>query len=200
MALWEDHSSRPLGCPRSFSRDCAVLTAVRWGAERNDPPRAPFLALGGVWGGEPEASGTCGAYGIGSGRPRRSAPLSARRRPRTPDGSAVGLPTFRRASSRRLDRSLSRVRDHLKGTASTWSAGARREASRVQGRNRVTAGESLFWRESPRVVRGRSGGSMMVESDQNSGCRPRLGAFGYASPGQDSPIANAGASTDPGST
>ena len=144
--------------------------------------------------------GRAGRTGLDRGRPRRSAPLSARRRPRTPDGSAVGLPTFRQASSRRLDRSLSRVRDHLKGTASTWSAGARREAFRVQGRNRVTAGESLFWRESPRVVRGRSGGSMMVESDQNSGCRPRLGAFGCASSGQDSPIANAGASTDPGST
>ena len=47
MALREDRSGGPIGCARGFPHDCAVVTAARSGAERNDPPRAPFSASDG---------------------------------------------------------------------------------------------------------------------------------------------------------
>ena len=37
----EDRSHRHPGCAWRFPRDCAVVAATRWGAGRNDPPKAP---------------------------------------------------------------------------------------------------------------------------------------------------------------
>ena len=50
MALREDRSGGPTECAREFPHDCAVVMATRSGAERNDPPRAPFSAFGWVGG------------------------------------------------------------------------------------------------------------------------------------------------------
>ena len=47
VALREERSGRHIGCPRQSPRDCAILTAARSGAERNDPPGAPFSASDG---------------------------------------------------------------------------------------------------------------------------------------------------------
>ena len=46
MALWEDHSRRPVGRSRWFPHNSAVRAPRPPGAGRNDPPKTPRPALG----------------------------------------------------------------------------------------------------------------------------------------------------------
>ena len=57
MALREDRSGGLIGCARGFPHDCAVMTAARSGAERND--RVRLL----VWWQFPRALGVEGSAG-----------------------------------------------------------------------------------------------------------------------------------------
>jgi len=57
--------------------------------------------------------GRAGRTGSDRGRRRRPAPPSAHRRYRGPGWSIIGSPASRWVSSRPLDHSLSRTRDHL---------------------------------------------------------------------------------------
>ena len=86
MALREDRSGRPIGCARGFPHDCAVVMATRSGAERNDPPRAPFSASDG--------SGPGSMRGLGQrhgrGRGSRAAPRGGLGRGPRPNGDARG--------------------------------------------------------------------------------------------------------------
>ena len=50
LAPWEDRSGGHPGCARRFPHDSAVVAPTRWGADANDPPRAPLPAPSGLRG------------------------------------------------------------------------------------------------------------------------------------------------------
>ena len=98
MALWEDRSGRHPGCARRFPHDSAVSAPMRWGAGRNDPPRAPESESDGGRRAPRRARGRCGSADHETARmasaPTRPGSVAELRRaredrPRRPPGQGL---------------------------------------------------------------------------------------------------------------